>query len=95
MATKMQKRPSGICIINQVFHYIGYLMFNMLILYRTSYFVLSVEKLGARNSSTKFLPDVLYDDRTACAIGCNRYITHCRYLKLASCNGKNFINNTQ
>lgn len=58
-------------------------MFNMLILYRTSYFVLFVEKLGARNSSTKFLPDVLYDDRTACAISCNRYITHCRYLKLA------------
>jgi len=53
----------------------------MLFLHRTSYFVLSVEELGARNSSTKFLSDILYDDCAACAIGCHRHISHCRYLE--------------
>ena len=55
-------------------------------LHRASYFVLFVEELGARSSSTKFLSDVLHDDSTACAISCHRHITHCRYL------GSYFIN---
>lgn len=68
-------------------------MFNMLIFYRILYFVFFVEKFGVRNSSIKFLLDVLYDDRIVCVIGCNRYIIYCRYLKLVFCNGNNFINN--